>query len=358
MLEIDIQLDRGEFQLRVETSLPEHGISAIFGPSGSGKTTLLRCIAGFEQCHGRIQFADQCWLNSPRSIGVTPHLRPIGFVFQEGFLFEHLDVAGNLSFAQNRAKGQQYFNYSAIIETLELNSLLKRKSAELSGGEKQRVAIARTLLSQPQLLLLDEPLSAVDIGRKVELLPYIKRICHELSIPAIFVSHAIDEIAELAHDIIVLKDGRVEIQGNAMQVLANPLMQSLTGRIDSGLTVHATVTDYDDHYQTLTLECDGQNLCVPSTTRLEKDLSMRLYIKARDVSIARRAPQDTSIRNVLRCRIIHIAESMDTPFAELTLNLGTQQIVARITRAALHDLELKQGDSAFALIKSVSFDQE
>jgi molybdate transport system ATP-binding protein len=192
-LEVSINAEFEAFDLQLEASFSATGISAIFGPSGCGKTTLLRCIAGFQACTGSIRFGDSTWLDSQQGINVAPHRRPVGYVFQEAHLFPHLDVSGNLAFAESRAVASGKFTRSEIVDILALSALLGRPVAELSGGERQRVALARTLLSQPDLLLLDEPMSALDHARKAELLPYIRTACSVTGIPALFVSHAIDE---------------------------------------------------------------------------------------------------------------------------------------------------------------------
>lgn len=358
MLHVDLASQLDDFQLQITTNFPSSGVSALFGPSGSGKTTLLRCIAGFAPCTGQIRFGEQHWLDSAAGLNKPAHQRPVGYVFQDARLFSHLDVAGNLEFAVRRASAAQHFDYEEVIDLLDLAPLLPRAVNGLSGGERQRVAIGRTLLTQPELLLLDEPLSALDVGRKAELLPYLGRVCDELDIPALYVSHAIDEVAQLASHTVVINAGRLQTAGPTLDVLEYPGLQALAGRAETGAVLDATVTGYDDHFQLAQLSCAGQNLMLPTTSAPSVETHIKLYVRAKDVSIATVRPHQTSVRNVLEGELTEIADDPGTPFSELTLILGSQRLHARLTRAAVADLQLQVGDTVFALIKSVSFDRD
>jgi len=357
MLSLDIQARVEGFELTVNTTFPAQGISAVFGRSGSGKSTLLRCIAGFQACRGHISFSDEVWLDSQRTIHQPAHRRPVGFVFQDARLFSHLDVAGNLRFATKRAAPPLAISMDAVVETLALADLMHRHTDTLSGGERQRVALARTLLCQPKLLLLDEPLSALDLSRKAELLPYIRSTCERFEIPALFVSHAIDEVAQLAEYTMVLDHGVVQTRGATLDVLEHPNLLQLTGRAESGAVLRGLVTAFDEAFQLAHIRCAGQDLMVPTLDAPAPETPVNLFIRARDVSIATAPPQHSSVRNVVQGRLQSIQADPASPFAELVIDVGEQLLHARITRAAVAELGLSENDAIYALIKSVSFDQ-
>jgi len=355
-LDVNIRTGFDDFVLDIEAEFSAQGVSAIFGPSGCGKTTLLRCIAGFQDCSGKIHFNGRPWLDSNRRVNVPPHRRSVGYVFQDALLFPHLSVEGNLAFAESRASSAAKFTRPEILDILDLAPLLRRPATDLSGGERQRVALARTLLTQPDLLLLDEPMSALDQARKAELLPYIRNACELSDIPALFVSHAIDEVAQLSQFTMVLDNGQKQIQGPTLTLLDDPVLERLTGRFEAGAVLKATVSGYDDEFQLAQLHCEGSTLAVPSTARPEAGSVLNLYIRARDVSVATSPPIDTSVRNILPGEIDQIRIAPGTPFAELIIRIGEQHLHARITRAAVADLGLRENGVIYALVKSVSFD--
>ncbi|HTH93777.1 MAG TPA: ATP-binding cassette domain-containing protein, partial [Rhodocyclaceae bacterium] len=203
MIEADFALTLPGFELSTRVQLPSHGVTALFGPSGSGKSTMLRCLAGLARPEGRLIVSGETWQDNKKFL--APHQRPIGMVFQDSVLFPHLDVQQNLDFGAKRVRashGSAALNSQNLIELLGIGHLLKRNTGKLSGGEKQRVAIARALFSRPQLLLLDEPLAALDAQRKAELLPYLDTLHRELKIPVVYVSHAPEEVARLADYIV------------------------------------------------------------------------------------------------------------------------------------------------------------
>ena len=218
MLEIRTRLARGDFTLEVDLRLPAAGITAIFGPSGSGKTTLLRCVAGLERARfARVVIAAETWQDSEAGTFVPTHRRPLGYVFQEASLFDHLDVRGNLAFAQPRGGDAKL---QPLLELLGIAALLDRRPHQLSGGERQRVAIARALATQPRILLLDEPLAAVDLSRRREILPWLERLRDELRIPMLYVTHSADEVARLADHLVLLDAGAVRAAGPLRETLA------------------------------------------------------------------------------------------------------------------------------------------
>jgi molybdate transport system ATP-binding protein len=336
------------------------GITALFGPSGSGKSTLLRIIAGLENRGNlRLTYNGEIWTDTNAGTFCPPHKRPVGMVFQDDRLFSHLDVAGNLAFADKRSvKCENPITMDHVVKSLDLLSLLNKFPATLSGGEKQRVALGRTLLTQPKLLLLDEPLSALDIRRKAELLPFLEKIPREFGVPAIFVSHAIDEVARLADEVILLSpDGYVSTRGPVPEIFDTQEMHDFTGKFEAGAFLQTTVTAQDTAFKITTLDFEGEVLRMPMVASLNIGDRIRLRIRARDVAVAVNRPEGISIRNAIAATISEIKAEEETAFAEIVFTVGNQSLRARITRQAVDELGLNVGQSAFALIKSVSFDR-
>ncbi|MEM9623906.1 MAG: molybdenum ABC transporter ATP-binding protein [Pseudomonadota bacterium] len=355
MIELKVNKKLPEFELDVDLQIANSGISALFGPSGSGKTTLLNCIAGFSECEGSIAFSGTPWLDSLRQINLPPHKRPVGTVFQDTRLFAHLSVRGNLEYAIKRHPDAT-LSLKDVSEQLNLNTLLERPIRGLSGGEQQRVAIARALLSHAELLLLDEPFAALDHQAKEDLIPYIHRINSEFDQPVIMVSHILEEVIQLADDVVAMQNGRVIDQGPTRQVIAAAADNGLAPRTESGSMLRATYRSFDDEYQLARLSLEGFPLRLPGIRPLQPEADVRLLIRAKDVSLAVSAPQNLSVQNVLRGTINEIRVAPDTPFAEVIVQIGRQQLRARVTRMAVDDLGLEITQQVFALIKSVSFD--
>ncbi|TDQ80666.1 molybdate transport system ATP-binding protein [Dongia mobilis] len=357
-LAFDLGIAFPGFTLDVAHEIPLHGITALFGPSGCGKSTLLRILAGLErQAMGRIDFAGETWQSGPGAKAMPTHKRGAGYVFQDARLFPHLDVAGNLHFAERRSRHvSSGIDFDQVVSALDLAPLLGRRVTSLSGGERQRVAIGRTLLTRPRLLLMDEPLAALDLKRKAEILPYIERLPVVFGVPAIYVSHDIDEVTRLAHRMMVLRDGRLLAAGPVEDVLERLDLPANGERFEPGVALTARIVSHDPHYQLSQLDLDGQHLSVPLVSG-PIGSRLRLRIKARDVSIATRRPQDISIRNILAARIVEIVAPVEAAQADLLLEIGNgRHLRARITRASVHELGLAPGFGVFALVKSVTFD--
>jgi molybdate transport system ATP-binding protein len=348
-----------DFGLEVAEELSLSGITALFGPNGSGKSTLLRTIAGFEKPRsGRIALGGEVWFDSKAGIDLAAWRRPVGFMFQDGRLFEHLTVAGNLAYADRRSRSRPAaFGREEIIGALDLQPLLERRIGSLSGGERQRVALGRTILTRPRLLLLDEPLSALDRERKVEILPYIERLPSRFRLPAIYVSHAVEEVVRLAGQVLVLAGGRVRAHGSAASVIERLDLQSITGHFEAGSLLEARVTGHDRRLALTHVEVGGEPMVMPMVERLPEGERIRLRIRARDVAVATRRPEGISIRNVLPATVGEIAPEPETAMAEVFLMLPGGRIRARLTRASVEDLRLSEGMQVYALIKTVSFDR-
>lgn len=360
-LRLDLEVNLGAFQVVVAEAVPLSGITALFGPSGSGKTTLLRAIAGLERVRGTISAGAEKWLDSAAGIDVPAHRRPVGLVFQDGRLFPHLSVAGNLHYAAKRATRRgstdERFQLADMVAAFDLAELLNRRAHLLSGGERQRVALARTLLAQPRLALLDEPLAAVDAERKADILPYIEVAAARFGVPMIYVSHAIDEVARLADRVLVLAGGRNLALGPTQEILDRLDVQELSGRHDAGAVVSATVSRHDPRLHLTYLDFAGHELATPTLTDLPAGRAVWLQIRARDVALALERPTGLSIRNVLPGHIAEISDDPQSAFAEVSIAIGDQRVRARITRAAAEALGLRRGLAIYALIKSVSFDR-
>ena len=350
------------FTLDVDIDLPGRGVTALFGHSGSGKTTLLRCIAGLERGAGRLAVHGELWQDT--NAFVPTHLRPLGYVFQDARLFAHLSVRGNLDYGARRAcrrafhrafhriPGADSRGFDSIVELLGLGPLLERLPERLSGGEQQRVAIARALLTAPRLLLMDEPLAALDLARKQEILPYLERLRDELDIPVIYVSHAAEEVARLADHIVVMEAGRAVAQGPLAETLARIDLPIRLGE-DAGAVFAATIVERDAEWHLARVEFDGGELWVRDSGAAVGQ-RVRVRILARDVSIANSHHDDVSIMNLLPAIVIaHATE--DHPSSVLVqLRIGGTALLARLTRRSAQRLDLAPGRAVWVQIKAVA----
>jgi molybdate transport system ATP-binding protein len=356
MLEFSAAKTLGEFQLEADFQVPATGVLALFGRSGTGKTTLVNMLAGLVRPdHGRIAVAGNRLFDSAAGIDLPPERRRIGYVFQEGRLFPHLDVHRNLLYGQQRApQGEPGFGLAAILDLLGIGPLLRRRPANLSGGEKQRVAIGRALLSKPRLLLLDEPLAALDAERKGEILPFIERLRDELQLPIVYVSHDAGEILRLADHVLILDGGRIAATGAVADVFGSPALQRLVGEEDAGAVLEARVASHDDDFNLSRLAIKGGVLIVPRVAAAP-GTTLRLRIRARDVSLALERPRQISILNVIpaRVRAIHPTQGAHV---DVELDAGSA-LWARITARSARDLGLSEGRGVFAMVKAVSIDR-
>ena len=357
-LEIDSSISFGDFDLRVNDCFSLEGITALFGPSGCGKSTLLRIIAGYENnSHGKIEFDGHCWQSKDSSIFMPPHKRSVGFVFQNAGLFAHLSVLKNLQYADKRSQNENSkIDLDSVVAALDLHSLLERQPTSLSGGETQRVAIARALLARPKLLLMDEPLAALDFKRKARIIPLIEKLPTTFGIPVIYVTHAIEEVAHLANRMIVLAGGRVVAEGPVGEILERHDIQSIIGRFEAAALINAKVSRHIKPYHLTEVDCDGVVITMPYVD-LALGTPVRLRVRARDVSLAIKRPEGISIQNILPGTIVEIIEEAETAFAEALVDIGSVRLRARISRKSVAELDLKIGKQVFALIKSISFDR-
>lgn len=355
MIEAQIRLPRRGFTLDVALNLPARGVTALFGPSGCGKTSVLRALAGLERAAGRVAFGDTVWQDDAQGLFVPTHQRAIGYVIQEAALFPHLDVQHNLAYGLKRiASSQRRIALDQVVDLLGIGHLLQRRPDALSGGERQRVAIARALATSPALLLMDEPLAALDARRKAEVLPYLDRLHEELGIPIVYVSHAIDEVARLADHLVLMDAGRVLAEGPLSDMLARLDLPVAFGD-DAGVVLDAEIGERDAQWQLARLDVDGE-ACRLWTRDTGQAIGrrVRLRVLARDVSLTRTPQTGTSIGNQLLGTIEAIADDEHPALALVRVRVGTAPVVARLTRRSAHALELAVGMPVWAQVKTVA----
>ncbi|MFV0367315.1 MAG: molybdenum ABC transporter ATP-binding protein [Hyphomicrobiaceae bacterium] len=332
------------------------GVTALFGRSGAGKTTVVNAVAGlFYPDSARIKINGDTLVDTEEKIDVPIHKRRIGYVFQDARLFPHLTVKQNLSFGGwfNRDKGQNGSSgLDRIVDLLGIDHLLDRRPGTLSGGEKQRIAIGRSLLSNPRILLLDEPLAALDESRKAEILPFVERLRDELDIPILYVSHSVSEISRLATTIVALSEGRVMRYGPAGEVLADPNAFPILGRQEAGSFITATLASHDPDDGLSELFFDGGRIWVPRVDA-NQGTELRVRIRARDIILALRAPVDTSALNILPVTVNEIG-ARDGTIVEVAVRCGSAILLARITRRSFDKLGIREGLACYAVLKSVA----
>ncbi|MCB1883970.1 MAG: molybdenum ABC transporter ATP-binding protein [Geminicoccaceae bacterium] len=356
MIEVEVEGGFGGFVLDVVFRSPA-GITALFGHSGAGKTTLVAMIGGLlRPRRGRIALNGRVLFDAARGIDLPARRRRIGHVFQEGRLFPHFSAGGNLLYGARLAPvPPSKARIGEVVALLGVGPLLKRRPNSLSGGEAQRIAIGRALLSQPDALVLDEPLAGLDHARKQEILPYLEGLRTQAGLPILYVSHAIDEVARLARDMVLLSGGRVAATGPVETVLGRLDLRPMTGRFEAGSILEGRLAAHDpeDHLSEVAL--GGQRLVLPLVDA-PLGATVRLRVRARDVALALSRPEGISIQNVLKGRIADL-RTAGPGLVELNLLVEGQTLSARLTVRAARALDLKPGLEAFALVKTMALDR-
>jgi molybdate transport system ATP-binding protein len=356
-LSVDVAHRFGSFSLQAHF-VSEGRLTAFFGRSGAGKTSLINIIAGIARPQrGRIVLDDRTLVDTEQGIFVPRYRRRVGYVFQEGRLFPHLTVRQNLLFGRwFTPKPERQIMLDQVLDLLGIAHLLDRRPGALSGGEKQRVAIGRALLTSPRLLLLDEPLASLDETRKEDILPFIERLRDEAGVPIVYVSHSLAEVARLATTVVVIEDGRILAVGPPTDVLGRRELMASHSTAETGALIEAVVAEHDQSFGLTALRSAAGSLLAP---RLDLPIGtpVRLRIRARDVMIATSRPDGLSALNVLPGRVVTLDEA-DASLVEVGLDCGGVRLTARLTRRSVDALGLEPGREVYAVIKSVALDRD
>ena len=356
MLEFDVRCRLGSFLLDARFSSGA-GVTALFGRSGAGKSTVLNLIAGLARPdEGRIIVDGRTLYQSTSRVDLPPHARRVGYVFQEGRLLPHLTVRHNLVYGGLFNKSNQpVLGFAQAVELLGIGHLLERRPGALSGGEKQRVAIGRALLASPAVLLLDEPLAALDAPRKAEILYDVERLRDEVRIPIVYVSHSLEEVIRLADSMVLMSEGKVLAAGPVREMTSRVELRPYLGRHEGGAVIEGRVVGQDLESGLARIEFGGGALEIPDVEALPGE-AVRIRVRARDVSLALARPTGLSIRNILAGTVVSLGEGEGTSL-DVRLDLGGTPLIARITRKSAGELGLRPGLAVFALVKSVSIDR-
>lgn len=353
MLTVAVKKHRGSFWLDARFELSAPGVVALFGRSGCGKSTLVNVIAGLLSADtGLVTLDGVVLLDSERGINRGAEHRGIGYVFQDARLFPHMTVMGNLRYALRRAPQQHFVGLGPIAEMLDLGSLMSRRPHELSGGERQRVAIGRALLSQPQLLLLDEPLASLDAARREEVLPYLESLRDRFAIPMVYVSHNFEEVLRLATSIVLMDSGKIIAQGEVGEMSLNPHLRAIIGADTIGAIVDGTVVGLDASDGLTRVRVGNSEIRLQTENSAPGD-TLRLQLLARDLIVATQMPQHLSVRNILSGTVTSVIDD-DLGTDLVAIDIGRTLVMARITKAATRELLLRPGLPVWVLVKAAA----
>ena len=349
MLHIDVKKQLGTLPLEAHLDIPSQGVTALFGLSGSGKSSLINLVSGLiNPDEGVISLNDRELFNSAENVCVPINQRNIGYVFQDARLFPHYTVNGNLRYGMKNTSKDE-FNY--IVELLGIGHLLKRYPITLSGGEKQRVAIGRALLTDPEILLMDEPLSALDLPRKRELMNYLERLSKEINIPILYVTHSLDELLRLAERVVLLANGKVEAYDVLENIWESPLFLPWKQENEQSAVLSLPVFMHNPSYKMTALSIGDQNIWI-NQVEAQINEKVRICIHSSDVSISLSKVEQSSIRNTLYGRIVKVLELENR--VDLKLDIGGKHLWASISKWSFHDLALQLGQLVYAQIKAIS----
>ena len=349
MLHIDVKKQLGTLPLEAHLDIPSQGVTALFGLSGSGKSSLINLVSGLiNPDEGVIALNDRELFNSAENVCVPINQRNIGYVFQDARLFPHYTVNGNLRYGMKNTSKDE-FNY--IVELLGIGHLLKRYPITLSGGEKQRIAIGRALLTDPEILLMDEPLSALDLPRKRELMNYLERLSKEINIPILYVTHSLDELLRLAERVVLLTNGKVEAYDVLESIWESPLFLPWKQENEQSAVLSLPVFMHNPSYKMTALSIGDQNIWI-NQVEAQINEKVRICIHSSDVSISLNKVEQSSIRNTLYGRIVKVLELENR--VDLKLDIGGKHLWASISKWSFHDLALQLGQLVYAQIKAIS----
>jgi molybdate transport system ATP-binding protein len=350
MLSLDVTLNRGRFHLEARQEFDD-GVTGLFGPSGSGKSTLLGIIAGLVRPdRGRIVLDGATLYDGAAGPYLPPHRRRIGLVFQDSQLFPHYSVKGNLLYGFRQIPDRERrFRFDDIADLLALGPLLNAHPRRISGGERQRVALGRSLLASPRLLLLDEPLASLDQGLKAQILPFLQRIRDELKLPMIFVSHALPEVLHLTDRLALMAQGRILAAGRLDEILRS---EPDAGRFGPDNILAATVESHDAEGGCTLARFRGLRLVLPLRTVQEPGRTAYVSVHRGEIALARSAVPGLSMQNQWPGRIAKIEPR--GAGVQVHLDVGAP-LIAEITLRACRELALKEGETVYALIKTRSF---
>jgi molybdate transport system ATP-binding protein len=352
-LEVTIRRQLGATMLAADFAA-EAPVVGLFGRSGSGKSSVVNAIAGLLKPEaGRIVLDGEVLFDARAGIDLPPERRRIGYVFQDALLFPHLSVRRNLLYGAPAAGGA--IRFDAVVGLLGIEALLERRPRSLSGGERQRVAIGRALLSQPRLLLMDEPLAALDNPRRQEVLRHIEALRNELGQPVVYVSHSVAEITRLADHVVLMNEGAVLAHGPVQDIFNRADLRPYTGRYEGGALIETEAVAHDARYFLTRFRFSGGELVAPGTD-VPVGSRVRIRIRSRDVSLALARPEGISIRNVLEGAVTGVSDGGGA-IVEVAVRLGEIDLPARISRQAMDELAIRPGQRVFALVKAIAFDK-
>ncbi|MBL4616393.1 MAG: molybdenum ABC transporter ATP-binding protein [Robiginitomaculum sp.] len=347
-MKINLGYSIGGFHLSVRQDIPLTGITVLAGPSGAGKTSLLRCLSGFNRATGIVELGNKTLQNS--EVFIPPHLRQIGLMTQSNTLFPHLTVLGNLKFAKDRARTGGT-TLDQVTKGFEIDHLLQRSISGLSGGEIARVSLARSLLSNPRILLLDEPFAALDEEARIKIAICLKSMIEHLQIPVLMIVHDFGDFCRLADHVVYLQEGKILASGKLSAVLLDPSLP-FHSREDACMVIKTNVDNYDKKLALSDVRLGKYSIQVPTLT-VNKGTQVRLRIRGADVSIARQQANTSSIINTLAVKVVEIRKNNTQPGQQtVILSAGSFLLLARLTTKSIRELDLKLGDSVFARIKA------